>query len=112
MTKLIITNRAGRHLREAERFSKRKWGGEQTELYMSDLLSGLADIAQNPEKGRVRRYRSAPFLMAPIREHFALYDTIGGQTIIVAVLHSRRDIEGIVSEMAEQFKRDIAAKMS
>lgn len=47
--------------------SRREWGEDVADQYLADLYAAMGNAAANPELGRLRRYRSAPFLMIPAR---------------------------------------------
>lgn len=107
MTEFFLTRRANIDLIDIEEFSLRKWGIDQTELYMNDLYHAFAEIAKNPETGRLRHDRSFPFYMSPARLHFAVYKPVDKGIIIATVLHGRRNIEIIVRNMAVTLASEI-----
>ncbi|MEQ8473653.1 MAG: type II toxin-antitoxin system RelE/ParE family toxin [Marinoscillum sp.] len=107
MSKFFLTRRSNIDLLEIEDYSLRKWGEDQTGIYMDDLYRRFAEIAKNPDVGKLRYNRSFPFYMAPAREHFAIYKTIDAGIIIATVLHGRQNIEGIVRNMAVTLSREI-----
>lgn len=76
---------------------------------MDDLYRRFAEIAKNPDVGKLRYNRSFPFYMAPTRAHFVIYKPIDKGIIIATVLHSRRDIETIVRNIAVTLSREILA---
>jgi plasmid stabilization system protein ParE len=100
MSKFFLTRRANIDLLEIEDYSLLKCGEDQTETYMDDLYRRFAVIAKKPDVGRLRHNRSFPFYMAPAREHFVIYKPINTGIIIATVLHSRRDIDKIIRNMA------------
>jgi len=107
MSKFFLTRRTNIDLLEIEDYSLRKWGEDQTAIYMDDLYRRFAEIAKKPDVGKLRYNRSFPFYMAPVREHFAIYEPIDSGIIIATVLHSRRDIETIVRNMAVTLSKEI-----
>ena len=100
MVDFYLTRRANIDLIRIEEFSLRKWGEDQTEHYINDLYQIFREIARKPEMGRLRYDRSFPFFMAPARMHFAIYKPIDSGIIIATILHSHRNIESIVRNMA------------
>jgi len=107
MSKFFLTRRANFDLLDIEDHSLRKWGEGQTDLYMNDLYLKFAEIAKNPDIGKLRYDRSFPFYMASVREHFAIYKTFDDRIIIATVLHGRQNIEGIVRNMAVTLSQEI-----
>ena len=107
MSKFFLTRRANIDLLEIEDYSFRKWGEDQTEIYMNDLYTRFSEIASKPGIGKLRYNRSFPFYMAPAREHFVIYKPINEGIIIAAILHGRQDIESIVRNMAVTLSREI-----
>ena len=107
MSIFFLTRRAGIDLVDIEEFSLSKWGVEQTELYMSELYDAFGEVAKNPIVGRLRYDRSYPFHMAPVRLHFAIYKRIETGIIITTVLHSRRNIEAIIRNLAMSLAHEI-----
>ena len=107
MSKFFLTRRANIDLLEIEEYSLRKWGEEQTDIYMDDLYQKFAEIAKRPEVGRLRYDRSFPFYMAPAREHFVIYKPMDKEIIIATVLHGRRNMEAIVRNMSVTLSREI-----
>lgn len=107
MSKFFLTRRTNIDLLEIEDYSLRKWGENQTDIYMGDLYHRFAEIAKKPDVGKLRYNRSFPFYMAPAREHFVIYKPIDAGIIIASVLHGHRNIETIVRNMAVTLSREI-----
>lgn len=47
-------------LRRIHTRSRREWGEDVADQYLADLYVVMGVAAANPEKGRLRQYRSAP----------------------------------------------------
>lgn len=107
MSKFFLTRRTNIDLLEIEDYTLRNWGVDQTDIYIKDLYRRFAEIAKNPDIGKLRYNRSFPFYMAPVREHFAIYKPIDAGIIIATVLHGRQNIERIVRNMAVTLSREI-----
>ncbi len=85
MSEFFLTRRANIDLLNNEDYSFRKWGEDQTELYMNDLYQSFKDITKQPVAGRLRHDRSFPFYMAPARLHFAIFKPVETGIIIATV---------------------------
>ncbi len=107
MTAFFLTHRAMRDLIEIEKYSIEKWGEARTEQYMNDLYHCFSEIAQAPETGKIRQQRSYPFLMAPAKKHFAIYQNAEKGIIIATILHGRRHIENIMDRIAPALAAEI-----
>lgn len=107
MSEFFLTRRTNIDLLEIEDYSLRKWSEDQTDNYMDDLYRRFTEIAKKPDVGKLRYNRSFPFYMAPAREHFVIYKPIDTGIIIATILHSRRDIETIVRNMAVTLSKEI-----
>ena len=88
-------------------YSLRKWGEDQTDIYINDLYHQFAEIARKPNVGKLRYNRSFPFYMAPAREHFVIYKPIDSGIIIATILHGSQNIERIIRNMAVTLSREI-----
>ncbi|NBS40601.1 MAG: hypothetical protein EBS73_15355, partial [Betaproteobacteria bacterium] len=60
-----------------------------------------------PEKGRLRQYRSAPFLMIPARQHFVIYDLVPQGIAVLGIQHQVRDIETLIAELTPAFVAEV-----
>ncbi len=107
MANFFLARRANIDLLDIEDYSLRKWGEDQTEIYMNGLYYAFAEIAKKPEIGKLRYDRSFPFYMAPARQHFAIYKPLEVGIIIATVLHGRQNIESIVRNMATTLASEI-----
>ncbi len=64
-------------------------------------------MADNPEQGKQRRYRSFPYFMSPAGKHFAVYEPLEENIVIATVLHSKRDIETLVKKLGHELAEEI-----
>jgi plasmid stabilization system protein ParE len=108
----VLTRRAAMDLRDIRAFSRAQWGAATAQRYMADLYRVLARIAEIPELGEARQYRSAPFLMIPARQHVIVYDRVPVGVVVLTVLHQARDIEGIIARQGPAFLKVIMALRS
>jgi len=63
--------------------------------------------AASPEKGRLRPYRSAPFLMVPARQHFLIYDLVPQGIAVLTLQHQVRDIEALIADLTPAFCAEV-----
>lgn len=68
----LLTRNAALDMRRIYTRSRREWGEDVADQYLADLYAAMGFAAANPEKGRLRQYRSAAFLMFPSRQHFVI----------------------------------------
>lgn len=63
----LLTRNAALDLRRIYTRSRREWGDDVADQCLTDLYAVMGVAAANPEKGSLRQFRSAPFLMVPAR---------------------------------------------
>ncbi|WP_341643795.1 type II toxin-antitoxin system RelE/ParE family toxin [Thauera sp. SDU_THAU2] len=105
--RFFLTRRAALDLRSIHARSRREWGNDVADRYVSDLYAAMKDTAANPETGRLRQYRSAPFLMTPAQRHFLIYDVIPQGIAVLTLQHQARDIEALITELTPAFLAEI-----
>lgn len=98
-----LTRTAALDLRRIYTRSQREWDDDIADRYLADLYAAMGVAAANPEKGRLRQYRSAPFLMVPVRQHFVIYDLVPQGIAVLTVQHQVRDIESLIDELTPAF---------
>ncbi len=103
----LLTRNAALDLRRIHARSRREWGEEVADRYLADLYSAMGDAAANPEKDRLRQSRSAPFLMAPARQHSVIYDFVPQGIAVLTVQHQVRDIETLIAELTPAFYTEV-----
>ncbi|MFM8532209.1 MAG: type II toxin-antitoxin system RelE/ParE family toxin [Acidimicrobiia bacterium] len=103
----LLTRTAALDLRRIHARSRREWGEDVADRYIADLYAALGIAAANPEKGRLRQYRSAPFLMIPARQHFVIYDLVPQGIAVLAIQHQVRDIETLIVELTPAFVTEV-----
>ncbi|WP_366940574.1 type II toxin-antitoxin system RelE/ParE family toxin [uncultured Rhodospira sp.] len=99
-----LTERAILDLDEIFKTSLARWGETVARRYVSDLYEAFARIAEDPRIGRPRRQRCEPYLMIRRNQHFILYETFRGSVIIVTLIHTRRDVEGLVEALGQDLQ--------
>jgi toxin ParE1/3/4 len=103
----LLTRNAALDLRRIHARSRREWGEDVADQYLDDLYAAMGVAATNPENGRLRQYRSAPFLMVPARQHFVIYDLVPQGIVVLTVQHQVRDIETLNAELAPAFVTEV-----
>lgn len=105
--RFFLTRNAALDLRRIHTRSRREWGEEVADRYLADLYAAMRQAAANPEAGRVRQHRSAPFLMVPARQHFVVYDLVPEGIAVLTIQHQVRDIEGLIAEFTPSFQVEV-----
>ncbi len=103
----FLTRTAALDLRDIHARSLREWGKETADGYVADLYAVMRKIVVNPELGRLRQQRSAPFLMVPARQHFLIYDALPEGVAILTILHQVRDIEALIGALTPAFHIEV-----
>lgn len=103
----FLTRNAALDLRNIHERSLREWGKAVADSYVADLYAVMRKVVANPELGRLRHHRSAPFLMVPARKHFLIYDCIPEGIAILTFQHQVRDIEALISAMTPAFYAEV-----
>lgn len=101
--RFFLTRNAALDLRAIHARSRREWGDDVADRYLTDVYAAMERATAHPEAGRLRQLRSAPFLMVPARQHFVVYDLIPQGIVVLTVQHQVRDIEALVAESAPAF---------
>jgi len=105
--RFLLTRNAALDLRRIHTLSRREWGEDVADQYLSDLYAAMGAVATNPEKGRLRQYRSAPFLMVSARQHFVIYDLVPQGIVVLTVQHQVRDIETLIAYLTPAFVTEV-----
>ena len=103
----LLTRTAALDLRRIYTRSQREWGDDVADRYLADQYAAMGVAAANPEKGRLRQYRSTPFLMVPARQHFVIYDLVPQGIAVLTVQHQVRDIESLIAELTPAFHAEV-----
>ena len=103
----LLTRNAALDLRRIYTLSRREWGDDVADRYLADLYAAMGIAAANPEKGRLRQYRSTPFLMVPARQHFVIYDLVSQGIAVLTVQHQVRDIESLIADLTPAFHAEV-----
>ena len=106
-TAFLLTRNAALELRRIHARSSREWGDDVADRYLADLYAAMGGAAANPEMGRLRQHRSAPFLMIPARQHFVIYDLVPQGIAVLTVQHQVRDVEALIAELTPAFHAEV-----
>ena len=104
---VLLTRNAALDLRRIYTRSRREWCEDVADQYLADLYAVMGVAAANPEKGRLRQYRSAPFLMVIARQHFVIYDLVPQGIAVLTVQNQVRDIESLISDLTPAFHAEV-----
>ena len=105
--RFFLTRQAALDLRSIHARSHREWGVDAADRYMADLYAAMRNAAANPEAGRLRQHRCAPFLMIPAQRHFVIYYVIPQSIVVLTLQHQARDIETLIAEMTTTFIAEV-----
>lgn len=106
----LLTVRAAADLREAQAWSRARWGKELTDGYFKDLHEGAQYIAENHASVRDRHELAGgtALLLYPVREHYIVYEPLAPRLIaIVAVIRRSRDIPTILQKWAAPIRQEL-----
>lgn len=103
----LLTRNAALDLRRIYTRSRREWGDDVADRYLANLYAAMGLAAADPEKGRLRQYRSAPFLMVAAREHFVIDDLVPQGIVVLTVQHQVRNIETLIAELNRSFNAEV-----
>ena len=88
---LSLTTPARRDLRSIRRYSIETWGREQTETYISLLLSTAESLCEFPERGWLVSGESTNVHRVMIGRHVIYYRILESEIEIIRILHERMD---------------------
>lgn len=103
----LLTRNAALDLHRIYTRSRREWGDDVADRYLADLYAVMGVAAADPEKGRLRQYRSAPFLMVAAQQHFVIYDLVPQGIAVLTVQHQVRDIESLIADLTPAFHAEV-----
>lgn len=106
----LLTARAVADLREAQAWSRARWGKEMTNRYFEDMHEGAQYIAENHASLRDRHELAGgtALLLYPVREHYIVYEPLAPHLIaIVAVIRQGRDIPAILQKWALPIRSEL-----
>ncbi len=88
-----VSRKALADLIEIGRYTTRKWGVTQRNIYLKGLDNCFSQIAVNPEIGMACDYIAKGYRKFPQGSHFVFYKQDGkGMIEIIRVLHKSMDV--------------------
>lgn len=97
MSGFRLTPAALESLRGIGRYTKEKWGAAQRDLYLRALDVRFHDLAENPEKGKIREELAQGLRSFPEGRHVIYYLVAKRYIVIVDILHERMDSKARLS---------------
>lgn len=102
--RFFLTRRAAFDLRSIYTHSRREWSEDVADRYIAGLYAAMQSAASNPGVGRLRQYRSAPFLMVSAQRHFVI---IPQGIVVLTLQHQWRDIEALIAQLTPAFLHEV-----
>ena len=94
-----LTRKAKADLKDIARYTQKKWGMKQRDIYLNQIDEAFHDLSNDPDKGRNCEHIRQGYLKYRIGKHFIFYRMIDVNDVeIVRVLHERMDIETPLGE--------------
>jgi toxin ParE1/3/4 len=88
---VIWTERAEADLDEIWRFSRRKWGEEQADLYLAKLNADMADGRRRKLHARAIDFVSPGWFRMRVVRHIIYFCDMDQQILVMRVLHDSMD---------------------
>ena len=89
-----LTEKAKSDLKKIGRYTQKKWGRKQRNLYLKKIDDAFRELSDEPDKGRNCENIREGYQKYGIGKHFIFYrSTEQGRIEIVRVLHGRMNIE-------------------
>ena len=94
MPKFSLTEKAKDDLKKIARFTQKRWGKEQRNIYLESLDSCFHQLGNNPAMGRACEEIKPGYYKFPTGSHVVYYrGKTEKQIEIVRVLHESMDVE-------------------
>jgi toxin ParE1/3/4 len=99
MSKFTLTDKAKDDLKKIARFTQKRWGKEQRNIYLKSLDSCFHQLGDNPAMGRACDEIKPGYYKFPTGSHVVYYRSKTEKQIeIVRVLHESMDVELQISD--------------
>ena len=104
--KYVLSREAGADMREIEDYTARRWGRDQREAYLREIVGALEKLASRPELGRSRKDIPSPYLVYSVKSHLVIYrHNMDFQRIeVLNILHPAMDLKKRVLETLRRLK--------
>ena len=96
MTQYRLTRLAAADLDDIWEYSSTQWGPDQADGYIADLFACFGRAVATPEAGRDRSAFVQDARSLRAGRHLVFYRTIGGSTVILRIVHQRRNMPALV----------------
>ena len=93
MPSFRVTAKARDDLKSIGRYTQRRWGREQRNIYLVQLDEGFHVLARDPHKGRSCNDIREGYCKYRVGRHLIFYRELGGVIEIVRILHERMDVD-------------------
>ncbi|GLS84545.1 type II toxin-antitoxin system RelE/ParE family toxin [Paraferrimonas haliotis] len=91
-----LTLQAKSDLKDIARFTSRRWGREQRNVYLKQFDESFWLLAENPDIGKACNDIRHGYRKFPQSSHVIFYKQIGSQQIqIIRILHKSMDVNPI-----------------
>lgn len=104
-----LSQHALRNLRSIYRYSCDTWGEAQADIYLKHLYAALSGLVEHPDRDNSRQQRSQPFRMIACQKHFVVYNIIGADVLILAIMHQSVDVERHIANLTPDFRIAMAS---
>jgi toxin ParE1/3/4 len=94
--KLRLTPEAHADVRDIRRYTARRWGPQQRDIYAATLRLAMRGLLDYPERGRSRDEFYPGCRSPPVEEHVIFYYLTDTEVVVDRVLHGSQDATGKV----------------
>lgn len=89
-----LTKEAKEDLRKIAKFTEKRWGRDQRNLYTKQFDDGFHLLAETPSVGKKCNYIKVSYRKFPQGSHIVFYrEGTKGIIIIIRILHKNMDVE-------------------
>lgn len=103
-----LSERAAQDIADIYAYSLARWGEDKADEYVGGIYHVLEKLTAHPGRNTSRDKRSAPFRMIAAQQHFVLYEMLGDEIVVLAIMHQAQNVEKHVAKLTPVFKQFIA----
>jgi len=92
MSKYTLSPRAKQDIADIRKYTKEKWGSEQTKQYLSLLRNTMRGLSENPDLGKNRDDVKEGYRSFPEGKHIIFYRQVKDRIEILGIPHQSMDI--------------------
>ena len=107
MTKVVLTQRALRGIKQIDVYSVDTFGQNVADEYMADMDRAFDLLSESPDLLRVQPEISGRLRFYRVRHHFLVCDVIEGQIYVLAVMHGSMDLPNRIGELEPQLIQEV-----